>query len=126
MSKVLFAGPEVYAIVGSAMAVHRELGAGFLEAVYHEALELQFSMDVIPFESHKRLDVWYRGRPLKKHYEADFVCFGTIVVEIKAQSRLLSGDHAQLLNYLKATRLKVGLLINFGSAPKLEWKRFVF
>lgn len=117
---------EVFRLVGSAMTVHRELGSGFLEAVYHEALEIQFLEDGIPFESKVELDVRFKDRLLKKRYEADFVCFNSIIVEIKSMDRLTTLDQAQLLNYLRASGKKVGVLFNFGSSPTLEWKRFVF
>ena len=116
---------EVFAIVGAAMAVYNELGPGFLEAVYHEALEIEFAARGIPFESHQSLRIIYKGRTLKKGYEADFVCYQQIVVEIKAIDRLTGKDEAQLLNYLKATGLHVGLLINFGHPDKLDWLRRV-
>ncbi len=117
---------EVFRVVGSAMNVHCELGPGFLEAVYHEALEIQFVEDGIPFGSKAELNIRFKDRLLKKRYEADFVCFGTVIVEIKAQDHLTSVDQAQILNYLKATGTKVGVLLNFGSSPTLEWKRFVY
>lgn len=116
---------EVYAVVGAAMEAHRELGCGFLEAVYHEALEIELASRQIPFESKKQLSIRYKGQELKKAYEADFICYGQMVVEIKAADQLTSRDEGQLLHYLKATGLRVGVLMNFGSHPKLEWKRFV-
>ncbi len=116
---------EVFAIIGAAIEVHRELGPGFLEAVYQEALEIELASRKIPFESRKTLTIAYKGRPLKKEYEADLVCYGQIIVELKALDRLSGKEEAQILNYLKATGLRVGLLINFGSHGKLEWKRFV-
>lgn len=121
----LISKEEVYRIIGSAIRVHREQGAGFLEAVYHEALELQLKDDGIPFESHPRLRIQYRQWMLRKGYQADFVCFGNIIVEIKAGSHLTPVDQAQLINYLKSTRLKVGVLINFGGLTRLDWRRFV-
>ena len=116
---------EVYAIIGAAMEVHTVLGPGFLEAVYHEAMEIEQQERNVPFESRKKLRISYKGHLLEKEYEADMVCYGQIVVELKALDRLTSREEAQLLNYLKATGLRVGLLINFGSTGKLEWKRFV-
>jgi GxxExxY protein len=117
---------EVYEIVGAAIEVHKELGHGFLEPVYQKALELELSMQKIAFESQKRLKIFYKGIDLDKDYVPDFICFDNIIVEIKALDRLTSKETSQVLNYLKATNLKVGVLINFGSKGKLEWERFVF
>jgi GxxExxY protein len=114
---------EVFAVVGAAMEVHTTLGPGFLEPVYQEALELELAARDLPFEPQKALRIFYKGRCLEKSYIADFVTFGEIVVEIKALDRLSPREEAQLLNYLKATGFKVGLLINFGSTGRLEWKR---
>ncbi len=116
---------EVYAIVGAAIEVHKELGPGFLEPVYHEAMEIELRERSIAFESQKSMAIRYKGRTLSKGYIVDIVCFESIIVELKAQEKLSGKEEAQVLNYLKATRLKVGLLINFGSHGKLEWKRFV-
>jgi GxxExxY protein len=116
---------EVFEIVGAAMEVHTELGNGFLEPVYQESLEIELVLRKIPFESQKRLDLFYKGVELKKEYIPDFVCYGKIIVEIKALERLTNIEYAQIINYLKATNLKVGVLINFCSKGKLEWKRFV-
>ena len=116
---------EVYAIVGAAMEVHRELGPGFLEGVYQEALKVELEGRGVPFEAEKRLAISYKGRELERVYVADLVCFNQVIVELKALDRLSGHEAAQLLNYLKATGLRVGLLINFGSPGRLEWKRFV-
>jgi GxxExxY protein len=116
---------EVFEIVGAAMEVHTELGNGFLEPVYQESLEIELALRKIPFESQKRLDLFYKGVELKKEYIPDFVCYGKIIVEIKALERLTNIEYAQIINYLKATNLKVGVLINFTGKGKLEWKRFV-
>lgn len=115
---------EVYRIVGAAMDVSNTLGRGFLEAVYQEALEIELRDNGVPFESQKRIKISYKGRILDKDYMADFVCFDNIIVEIKAIKQITGIEEAQLLNYLKATGLPLGLLMNFGSA-KLEWKRYV-
>ena len=117
---------EVYKIVGAAMEVYNVLGSGFLEAVYQEAMEIELTERGIPFEPQKDLRITFKNRTLKKTYVANFLVFGKVVVEIKAIDRLTSHDEAQLLNYLKATRMQVGVLINFGSADKLEWKRRVW
>ena len=115
---------EVYQIIGAAIEVHKELGRGFLEAVYQEALALEFQFREIPYSREAKLDIYYKERLLDKYYEADFICFDTVIVELKALSDLTSEHESQLLNYLKATRLKVGLLINFGK-QSLEYKRMV-
>jgi GxxExxY protein len=124
MSELLFKD-ESYAIVGAAIEVHRELGAGFLEPVYQEALEVELAAREIPFEAQKRLDIHYKGQPLNKTYIADFVCYNQIIVEIKAQDCLTGIDEAQIINYLKASTLQLGILINFGSPGRLEQKRLI-
>ena len=116
---------EVFAIVGAAMEVHHELGPGFLEAVYQEAMEVELEERGIPCSAQKNLPIWYKERPLKKEYVADLHCYGQIIVELKALDRLGGKEQAQLLNYLHASRSAVGLVINFGSHGQLEWKRFV-
>ena len=107
------------------MEVHNELGSGFLEAVYQEALEREFREQGIPFKPQPTVQILYKGKPLSKTYQPDFVCFDKILVEIKALSNLSGMEGSQIINYLKATGLKVGLLINFGS-KSLENKRFVY
>jgi len=116
---------KTYKIIGAAMEVHRELGCGFLEAVYQEALGREFETQRIPFCSQPVVEIKYKGRPLEKKYQPDFICFGEVIVEIKAISGLTGIDEAQLINYLKVTGLKIGLLLNFGS-KSLEHKRFVY
>ncbi|MEJ2222025.1 MAG: GxxExxY protein, partial [Desulfobacterales bacterium] len=100
------------------------LGSGFLEAVYQEALEREFNYQKIPNKSHPQVRIEYKGEPLKKKYEPDFICYDDVIVEIKAMNKLSSNEYAQIINYLKAAKFKVGLLINFGS-KSLERKRFV-
>ena len=117
---------EVFAIVGAAMEVHTVLGSGYLEAVYQEALEIESRSRKLPFESQKVLQIRYKEHTLKKEYIADLIYFDKIVVELKAMERLSGREESQLLNYLKATGMKIGVLINFGSHLKLEWKRLVF
>jgi GxxExxY protein len=121
----IFLKEEVYQIIGAAIEVHRELGNGFLEAVYHEALELELTSREIPFKSQLPLKIKYKNTVLRKEYMADLTCFDSIVVEIKALGQLGGSEESQIINYLKATGLKVGLLVNFGSVGKLEWKKFV-
>ncbi len=116
---------EVFAIVGAAIEVHKELGSGFLEPVYHEAMMLELPRHKVPFQSEVELSISYKQEPLQQKYRADFICFEQIVVELKALQHLSGKEESQLLNYLKATGLKVGVLINFGSHGKLEWKRLV-
>jgi GxxExxY protein len=116
---------EVYAVVGAAIEVHRELGAGFLEAVYQEALERELALRGIAFEAQRELVIHYRGQPLSKLYVCDLLCFDKVLVELKAMDRLTGREEAQLINYLKAAGLPVGLLINFGAHGKLEWRRLV-
>jgi len=116
---------RTYKIIGAGLEVHKELGCGFLEAVYQEGLEREFSTQTIPFKSQPIIQIAYKGKPLDKTYQPDFVCFNEVIVEIKAISVLSGTEEAQLINYLKATGLKVGLLINFG-AKSLEYKRFVY
>lgn len=115
---------DIYQIIGACMAVHRELGSGFLEAVYQEALSIEFEASNVPFVKEQRLQVTYKDRVLNKFYYADFVCFGKIIVELKAIEVLLKEHKGQVLNYLKATGYKLGLLINFG-AQSLEYKRVI-
>jgi len=105
---------ECYAIIGACMYVHSILGYGFLEAVYQEALEIEFARRNIPFQRQIRLRIYYDGQPLNKYYIADFICYGKIVIEIKAVSMLINTHQKQLYNYLKATNSRLGLLINFG------------
>lgn len=124
MTEILFKD-EVFRIVGCAFEVYNDLGSGFLEPVYQEALELELTQQGIPFETQKRLRIYYKGKPLTKEYIADLIVIGQIVIELKAEKSLESRDEAQLLNNLKATGLRVGVLINFGAFPKLQWKRFV-
>lgn len=116
---------EVYQIVGAAMDVYYQLGRGFLEPVYQEALEVELGRRRLPFEAQCRLTIHYKGQPLTKLYVADFICFGQIIAELKVCERLTGTDEAQILNYLKATQKHVGLLFNFGSPVRLEWKRYV-
>ena len=117
---------EVFAVVGAAMEVHRELcGSGFYEGVYQEAMEIELALRGIPFEPLKELPIYYKGRLLKKKYVADFICYGKIIVELKAMEGITSREESQVLHYLKATGFRVGVLLNFGDPSGLEWKRLV-
>ncbi len=115
--------PKTYAIIGAAIEVHKQLGCGFLEGVYQEAMAQELTEQGIPFEREKELPVEYKGKRLNVTYRADFICSGTIIVELKAMSRLSGVEEAQVLNYMKATGLETGILINFG-AKSLETRRF--
>ncbi|MBW2034753.1 MAG: GxxExxY protein [Deltaproteobacteria bacterium] len=107
------------------LEVHKELGCGFLEAVYQEALGREFNLQQIPNKAHTIVEIIYKGKVLDKKYQPDFVCYDDIIVEIKALASLSGIEEAQLINYLKASRFKVGLLLNFGS-KSLEYKRLVY
>ena len=114
--------PQTYAIIGAAMSVHRELGPGFLEEVYHEALAIEFSEQGIPFLQEVMLAISYKGTPLRKTYRADLICCENIIVELKALPDITGKEKAQVINYLKATNHDRGLLLNFGS-KSLQYMR---
>ena len=116
---------ESYRIVGACFEVYNEKGCGFLEAVYQECLEIEFEMQNIPFAAQQDLALDYKGRPLRQRYTPDFICYDKIIVELKAVSELKDEHRAQVHNYLKATGMKLGLLVNFGHHPKLEYERIV-
>ncbi len=106
---------ESYEIIGACMEVHRELGCGFLEKVYHDALEIEFKLRGIPYVREKLIPIYYKGVPLEPHYKPDFLCYSSIVVEVKAVELMNTRDTAQAINYLKCTRFKLCLLVNFGN-----------
>ncbi|MDD2599398.1 MAG: GxxExxY protein [Kiritimatiellae bacterium] len=116
---------EVYKIIGACLEVYNVMGSGFLEAVYQECLRREFDLRGIPYVEHKRLQLDFKGIRLDTEYESDFECYGKIILEIKAASKLNDGFRAQTLNYLNATKHKVGLLVNFGHHKTFEWERFV-
>ena len=116
--------PQTYNIIGAAMEVHNELGNGFLEQVYHEAMTKEFTKRDIPYEKEVQLKIYYKGELLNCTYRADFVCYGDIIVELKALDNITANEEKQIINYLKATGITRGLLINFGS-PSIQFKRLV-
>ncbi len=115
---------QTYLIIGAAMEVHRHLGSGFLEPVYQAALEAEFDARTVSFAREVELQIQYKGRPLSVRYRADFICFGEVLVELKAMERLTDRDDSQVINYLAASKIKRGLLLNFG-ASSLQFRRFV-
>jgi GxxExxY protein len=121
----IFYRDECFLIQSCVFEVNRKLGSGFLEAVYQEALEIELAKAKIPYVAKKILPIQYDGRLLKQYYQADFVCFEKILLEIKAVSRIGNVHKAQILNYLAATGLKLGLIINFCAYPKAEIIRIV-
>ena len=116
---------ETYAVIGAAMEVYYRLGCGFAEPVYQESLGLEFGLRSIPFVAQTKLRLKYKDFLLKKFYRADFVCFDKIIVEIKAECALTANDWGQVMNYMKASGFRVGLLFNFGSAKTLEKRRII-
>ncbi|MGH9947074.1 MAG: GxxExxY protein [Pyrinomonadaceae bacterium] len=116
---------ESFAIIGACFEVYKDKGCGFVEPVYQECLEIEFEFRRIPFETQARMDLFYRDRKLTPFFKPDFVCFGKIIVEIKAVSRLIAEHRAQTMNYLKGTGCSLGLLVNFGHYPGIEHERIV-
>ena len=116
---------ESYDIIGAAMQVYNELGHGFLEAVYQEALEIEFAKGRIPFEREKLLSITYKGQTLTQTYKADFICYDKIIIELKAVNNIDNSHRSQVLNYLKVTDSKLGILLNFGNPNRLEYERIV-
>ena len=123
MDKIVYK-EESYKIIGACMEVHKTLGCGFLEPVYQEALSIEFQKQHIPFEKEKVLSIVYKDVELEKKYVTDFVCFGKIILETKAVKELCDNHRAQIINYIKATQMKLGLLVNFGETS-LKYERFV-
>lgn len=116
---------ESYEVMGACFEVYKEKGVGFLEPVYHECLEIEFRLRGIPAVHHPGLALEYKGHALKRNYEADFVAFSKILIEVKAVKGLADEHRAQVINYLKSTGFKLGLLVNFGKPGGLEWERLV-
>lgn len=116
---------ESYAVIGACFEVYNEMGCGFLEAVYQECLAIEFESRGIPYVSMPILQLEYRGRILQQTYTPDFICYDKIIIEIKAVSELADEHRAQIMNYLKATNKELGLLVNFGHHPQLEYQRII-
>jgi len=122
--KIIFK-EKSYAIQGAIFEVYKTMGSGFLESVYQECLEKEFELRKIPFKSQKEIRLNYKNILLNQTYRADFICFDSILIEIKAVSQILDVHRAQVLNYLEASNLKLGLLVNFSSFPKVDIERIV-
>ena len=116
---------EVYRIVGACLEVYKNKGHGFVELVYQDCLEIELGLQSIPFDPQRIITLEYKGKPLDHWFTPDVICFDKIIIEIKAVKELAEEHRAQVLNYLKATGLKVGLLVNFGHHPGLQWERLV-
>lgn len=125
MNEKIIYKSESYSIVGACFNVYKEMGSGFLEGVYQECLSIEFKDQNIPFKAQETLILKYKGNDLSQYYQPDFICFEKIIVEIKAVSKLTNEHRAQILNYLNATGIELGLLVNFGHFPKLEYERIV-
>ena len=117
--------PDGYALIGACFDVYNEMGNGYLEDVYQESLEIELTDRGIPFVAQPKLPLYYKGRLLRKHYEADLIVLDKIIVELKAVKTTLPEHEAQLLHYLKSTGRRVGYLVNFGAYPQLDWRRRV-
>jgi GxxExxY protein len=116
---------ESFRLMGACFEVYKEMGCGFVEPVYQECLEIELELQQIPFRPQRELELQYKNRVLEQKYKPDFTCFDKIILEIKAVSALTDEHRAQIHNYLKATRYRLGLLVNFGHHPKVEWERIV-
>ena len=121
----IFFKEESFAIQGAAFEVYKKMGSGFLESVYQECLEKEFTLRKIPYKNQVEITLNYKNIPLNQTYRADFVCYDSILIEIKAVSQILNVHRAQVLNYLRASNLKLGLLLNFSSFPKIGIERIV-
>jgi GxxExxY protein len=126
MNAQLIYAEESYAIIGACFNVYNDKGCGFLEGVFQECLEIEFEFQKIPFIAHKEFQLSYRGRTLRQTFKSDFVCHDKIILEIKAVSQLVDEHRAQLLNYLNGTGCQLGMLVNFGHYPRLEYERIAF
>jgi GxxExxY protein len=116
---------ESFAIIGACFNVYNDKGCGFLEPIYQECLGIEFVFQNIPAEPQKKLELFYREQKLEQFYQPDFICFGKIIVELKAVEKIADAHRAQVLNYLSATGYRLGMIINFGHYPDLEYERIV-
>ena len=117
---------ESYNIIGACFNVYKDKGCGFLESVYQECLQIEFDFKEIPYVAQQELYLNYRGKRLEKTFKTDFTCYEKIIVELKAVSKLIDEYRAQVLNYLNATGMELGILVNFGHYPQLEYERIAF
>jgi len=124
LSKLIYP-EESFVIIGACFNVYKSMGSGFLEAVYHECLAIEFKHQQIPFISQSEMVLKYRDQNLKKKFKPDFICYEKIIVELKAVSHLVDEHRAKILNYLNATKLQLGILVNFGHYPKLQYERYI-
>lgn len=124
MKNILFK-EESYKIIGACFEVYKQKGCGFTEPVYQECLQIELALQGIPFLSQPELNMEYKGKPLTQFFKPDFVCFGKIIIELKAVDRLIDPHRAQAMNYLNASKFELALLINFGHSPKLEYERIL-
>ena len=124
MSDIIYSD-ESYRIIGACFEVYKEKGCGFHEPVYQECLGIEFRLQGIPAVSKPKLELAYKGEKLEQRFEPDYICFGKIIVELKAVSQLTDDHRAQVMNYLKATGFKLGILVNFGHHPRIETMRIV-
>jgi GxxExxY protein len=116
---------ETYQVLGCCFEVYNEVGCGFLESVYQECLELELTVNQVPFQAQPSINISFKGQVLKKTFAPDLLCFDKVIVELKAVRGLVAEHRAQIINYLKVSRLEVGLLVNFGAYPKLEYERII-
>lgn len=116
---------ESFAIIGACFNVYNDKGCGFLEPVYQECLRIEFGFQKIPAEPQKALNLFYRGQKLEHFYQPDFICFEKIIVELKAVEQISGAHRAQVLNYLNATGCELGIIVNFGHHPNLEYERII-
>lgn len=116
---------ETYAIRGAIFEVYKEMGCGFLEAVYQECLEKELNKQKIEFVAQQEIQLMYKNEHLRQTYKPDFICYGKIILELKAVKKVAPEHKAQVINYLKATGMKLGLVVNFGAYPKAEIVRLV-